>query len=408
MNKLLKLFTGLLAVLIGVIVAKKLGTLEGGILFVGALSNYGEVFARNCLRKFYARAVTPAITNSDYEGSIKGLGERLNILSFLTDINISDYTVGSDMGVQHPADSEDQLIINQKKYYDFDIDRVDREFTYVEDEDSTLIENASRALEKVIDTFVLNFTDSVKCGHRVGSDHIIAIGSFSSLSAAGAYVTDMGTGIDSSTIVGKGLYIDKLSTSPSMGWYRISAFTDSSHLTITNWDDSAYASGAKSSDYSAVTIEAAGAVQVTASTIYGYICDLATDLDNDEIPDTGRVLVCPAWFKNLLVQASQLQPDIALYHEETVVNGKVGRVAGFDIHLSVGTRIATSAGADGVTGYEVLACHTGFITFAHKWSESRVVDSEKQFAKLYQGLNLYGAKVAVERRKAGAMLYCKQ
>lgn len=33
-----------------------------------ALSNYGEAFATNVLRKFYANSITPVITNSDYEG----------------------------------------------------------------------------------------------------------------------------------------------------------------------------------------------------------------------------------------------------------------------------------------------------------------------------------------------------
>ena len=59
----------------------------------------------------------------------------------------------------------------------------------------------------------------------------------------------------------------------------------------------------------------------------------------------------------------------------------------------------------GATGYQIVANHTGFITFAEKWSESRVVDAENQFAKKYQGLFLYGAKVPAYRRKYAAMLF---
>ena len=36
-----------------------------------ALSNFGEQFAAKTLRRFYAAALTPAITNSNYEGDIK-------------------------------------------------------------------------------------------------------------------------------------------------------------------------------------------------------------------------------------------------------------------------------------------------------------------------------------------------
>ena len=45
------------------------------------------------------------------------------------------------------------------------------------------------------------------------------------------------------------------------------------------------------------------------------------------------------------------------------------------------------------------------ITFAYKWAESRIVDAENQFAKKYQGLHLWGAKVPGMRRKAGAILF---
>ena len=368
-----------------------------------ALSNYGEQFAANCLRKFYARAIAPAITNQDYEGEIKKAGDRLNILSFLSDITLGDYSVGSDMSVQHPSDHEDQLVIDQKKYYNFDIDEVDSKFTYVEDEDSTLIENAEKVLEKTVDTFVLGKASEVKAGHRIGTDTTIAAANFAGLTSAGVLTVDVGSGINSNTIQGKGVYITELAT-----WYKIKTWTDSSTFTIENWDDTAYADGAKSADYSSLVFEAADAVQVTATNVYSYLVELGEKLDDDEIPDTDRAIVVPAWFKSILLQASQLQPDIAVYHEEVVVNGKIGRAAGFDVHLAPGSRVSTSAGTDGVTGYEVLACHKSFITFGEKFKESRVVNAENQFAKKYQGLFLYGATVPVERRKAGAMLFCKQ
>jgi hypothetical protein len=35
------------------------------------------------------------------------------------------------------------------------------------------------------------------------------------------------------------------------------------------------------------------------------------------------------------------------------------------------------------------------------------VDAEVQFAKLYQALNLYGAKVPIIKRTSGALLYAQ-
>jgi hypothetical protein len=90
------------------------------------------------------------------------------------------------------------------------------------------------------------------------------------------------------------------------------------------------------------------------------------------------------------------------------------RVGAFDVHVAVGARVSTRAGKStatdgttttGATGYQIPALHTAMITYADKWSESRVVDAENQFAKKYQGLYLYGAKVPAYRRKYGAILF---
>jgi len=324
------------------------------------------------------------------------MGQRLNILTFLEDITLSPYVRGTNMITAHPVDSEDQLIIDQHKYYDFDINRLDKEFTYVEDEDSTLIENAAKVLERTVDTFVLQKVDEVKAGHRVGSD----VTKTATISATNTLTITAGFA-STPMLAGRGVYNVAKKT-----WYQIIAFTTSCICTLKDWDDTAYSGGASAGG--SWIFEAADALVATKTNIYGYICELAEALNEDEIPDTDRHIVVPSWVYTLLIQASELTPDIAIYHEEKVINGKVGRVAGFDVHLAPGTRVNTETEAVSEnTGYEVLACHTGFITFADKFSESRVVDAELQFAKLYQGLFLYGAKVPIERRKAGALLYCR-
>ena len=153
---------------------------------------------------------------------------------------------------------------------------------------------------------------------------------------------------------------------------------------------------------------------------------LGTALDKGEIPDSDRHITVPPIMMQMLKQASELQPAISMAYEGVVLNGKVGRVAGFDIHMAAGSRVSTRAAhyngttlASGASGsgasttitagpatYQVLANHISFITFAYKWSESRIVDAEDQFAKKYQGLHLFGALVPAQRRKAGAVLFC--
>ena len=166
-------------------------------------------------------------------------------------------------------------------------------------------------------------------------------------------------------------------------------------------------------------IQAAIATAVTASTIYDQTTLLAEVLDENEVPMEARKITVPPSGITMLRQASELQPTgIAEIFSGTVLNGRVMRFGGFDIHSAAGARVSTRTGrgtaagfggdlalTTGVSGYQIPANHIGFVTFADKWSESRVVDAENQFAKKYQGLFLYGAKVPDYSRKLGAILY---
>lgn len=432
----------------GLIKGLKVSLIQLSQGFIGlGLSYYGEKFSANVLRRFYARAITPVIANTDYEGTIKEGGDRVNVKMFLEDIDLTDYTIGTDMGLQHPVDTEASLIVDQKKYYNFDIDKVDKHFDYVNDEDSTLINNAAKALEKAVDQRLLQvYIEEVAAGNRIphgsSGDWNFVIGdsgTYVTITTAASYGVATLTGAASGKgtyeyfpvdIVGRGFRVtsDK-SVSP---WYKITVRTSSTVIRFTNWDSSLLGDDptastsyvkfpfednsnclATSSDSCGCQIEGMKATQVTKTNVYALITDLATCLDNYDVPQENRHLSVPPWFKNILVQASQLEPDIAMYHDEVVINGRVARVAGFDVHMVSADRFSTDAEpiypngtADaGTTGYKILANHIGFITFAHAWSESRVIEAQLQFANLYQGLNLYGFLVLNVRRGAGAYLY---
>lgn len=232
-------------------------------------------------------------------------------------------------------------------------------------------------------------------------------------------------------------------------WYRISAVTSSTVATLTEWDEAVSGSDFEegytlrglfggdgvnfpkygTGDASFLTyqgngweFQAAAATGITSAVIYNQVTLLAEALDQGEVDNTDRHLTVPAQLVTQLKQASQLQPTgIAEIFTGTVINGRVMRVGAFDVHMAAGSRVSTRAGhstasaatrvgpdvvaSTGSTGTQVIANHTGFITFAEKWSESRVVDAENQFAKKYQGLFLYGAKVPAYRRKYAALLF---
>jgi hypothetical protein len=430
-----------------------------------ALSNFGQQFAVKTLRKFYQTAVTPAVTNTNYEGEIKQAGDRVNILSFLNDITLNDYVAGTDMAVESIVDAQDQLVVEKRKYYSFPIDRLEDLFTYADDISDTLVENASKVLERVIDSYVLQNANNAKAGNWVGinlrmNGNGADTGASVATTAAGGTIT-----IQAGTVNGDGTIenpIDGLLyyigfTSADVGlpirltsgtawateWYKIASVTNSTQVAVVNWDGATSGSDIPNgdilrglhggSDFTSnqngdsypdsengwgFEIQGAIATTVSKTTIYQAITDVAEKLNNQEVPDTDRHLTVTPYVYKILEQASELQPAVAMAYDPIVINGKVGRVLGFDVHLAAGTRVSTRAGhsnstgqgADsapvaGALGYQILANHISGITFAYKWAESRIVDAENQFAKKYQGLHLFGALVPALRRKAVAQLF---
>ena len=435
------------------------------------LTNFGEQFASKVLTKTYSNMVTDAITNREYEGEIKKPGDRVNILSFLNDIRLSDYVVGSDMPSETIVDAEDQLVVEKRKSYNFSLDRLEDVFTYGGDIPENLIENASKVLEKEIDSYVLEKAGDAAVQNWVGVNLVVVgsgqtMASITTTSTGGTITVNANSNTYESQIgsaenpvdgniyfagfenadIGKGVRLRSTSTFVSP-WYKITSVTSSVAATITEWDgatggsdfeeghtlrglfggDGRYFPKYGDGNASLLTMSSLGwefnaaiATAVSAGSIYDQTTLLAEKLDEAEVTDIDRKLTVPPAIKTQLLQASELQPTgIAEIFSGTVLNGRVMRFGGFDVHQAAGSRVSTRVGkststsgpsADstltaGSIGYQILANHTGMITFAEKWSESRVVDAENQFAKKYQGLFLYGAKVPAYRRKYGAVLF---
>ena len=237
--------------------------------------NIGETFAAKTLRKWYGKAVTPEITNTDFESmAAVGKTDRVHILSFLKSVSLTDYAAGQDMSEETGwGDVEDDLLLDQKKYFNFEIDNLNKFEAYVNDLDSALVEDAAGILQQTIDTYVLgtNTYREVKVGHRVGSD---ALRGSIEVSSAGAVEATYQDGIyhgpfTQAMIDDKlGLSFDAVVGADTEGstWYRLSAFTYSGSLTVTDWNGYTYTGGAKSGK--AARIEAFIAKVITTGTIY--------------------------------------------------------------------------------------------------------------------------------------------
>lgn len=436
------------------------------------LSNFGQQFADKVLEKTYPNAVSEGITNREYEGEIKKPGDRVNILSFLNSILLSDYVVGTDMSSETIIDANDQLVVEKRKYYNFSLDRLEDLFTFAGDIPESLILDASKVLEKTIDTYVLDkFGSETKAGSWVGTN-LIVNGSGQTMAsivttATGGTVTISGYAQANAQEIGAvenpadgNLYFGgfensdlykgfRLRSTASFvtPWYRISGVTSSIAATLTEWDEAVSGSDFEegytlrglfggdgvnfpkygSGEASFLTysgngweIQAAIATAVSAAAIYEQTTLLSQYLNENEVSTESRHFTAPPSVITALKQASELQPSgIGEIYTGVVINGRVMRMGGFEIHEAAGSRVSTRVGHStatgalapdvsltaGAVGYLMPANQIGCITYADKWSESRVVDAENQFAKKYQGLYLFGAKVPRYRRKYAALLF---
>lgn len=109
------------------------------------------------------------VCNRDYEGEIREAGNTVKIGS-IGDVTIGDYTKDTDISdPQILTDSEQSLLIDQSKYFNFYVDSIDRA-----QQNANVLDEAMRLsawkLREVADTYLAGIMDTaVPAGNKIGS-----------------------------------------------------------------------------------------------------------------------------------------------------------------------------------------------------------------------------------------------
>lgn len=260
--------------------------------------------------------VATSFVNRDYEGEIKNVGDTVHINS-IGDVAIKDYTTNTDMAAADDLATEDQtLVIDQAKYFNFQLDDVDAA-QVAGDVMDTAMNKAAYGLADVSDAYLFG---------------IMAAGG-----AADNYV------------------------------------------------------GSKSSP-----------IQLTAANIYANLVDLRTKLDKQNVPTSGRKINVSPEVYAILLQCSQFITLNAGVAENAVVNGLVGKIAGFDVYETNNTVYTEVSG--GNSYWSLTATIANATTYAEQIIKTEAYRPEKRFADAVKGLHVYGAKVV--RPEEIATLFC--
>lgn len=112
-----------------------------------------EIWSGKLIENFYDATVLAAISNTDYEGEIRSMGDTVNIRT-TPEITIRDYVKGQTLTVENPDKPKLQLVIDKGEYFacvEDDVDKVQSDIKMMD----TWSKDASERMKIKIDQRVL-------------------------------------------------------------------------------------------------------------------------------------------------------------------------------------------------------------------------------------------------------------
>lgn len=266
-----------------------------------------ELWSARLLYALEKAHVATNLVNRNYEGEISNHGDTVHI-NTIGAITVKSYTKNTDIADPEVLSTTDQtLVIDQSKYFNFQVDDVDKVQAAGELVD-TAMGRAAYALADVSDAYLFGvIAAGAAAGNTIGS--------------------------------------------------------------------------------------AAAPVALTASNVYENIVKLKTKLDKANVPNTGRTIVVPPDVHSLLLLDDRFAKSTATAGQEALINGLVGRIAGFDVYMSNNVKTGTGTDTGKTPYFEITAQITDATTYAEQIIKTEAYRMEKRFADAVKGLHVYGAKV---------------
>ncbi len=315
------------------------------------------IYSQKTLIKFYKKTFLTEICNTDYEGEIKGMGDKV-IIRTVPDVTINDYVIGQDLTYETPEGSSITLEINKAKYWAFKIDKVTEaqiDIPMFEKWTTDAAEQLKINVEKnfLIDLFSTNVATNVSAYNR----------------------GDAATGKGGMT-----------------GTYFLGGANAAAGMSIANRGSSS---------------TALGSIDPIDAIMGAEAC-----LTEQNIPqDNDRWMLVPTWFAYTLQTSELRRADGggAPGNRDVLENGKLGRLGMFTLYVSNNLQLhATSTGAAAPNP----ACtiipfgHKVGLTFATQLTDTESMPHPLAFGRIMRGLQVYGYK-AIKPEALGVMLAAK-
>lgn len=144
-------------------------------------------------------------------------------------------------------------------------------------------------------------------------------------------------------------------------------------------------------------------LQLTKSNVIDKLLDLGQVLDEQNVPETGRWVIMPAWAIAMLKKSDIKDSSLTGDGVSPIRNGRVGMIDRFMLYSSN----LLPAVTDGSTRcFYIIAGHKVGFSFASQITKVETMRAESTFGDILRGLKVYGYKVT--KGDAIALLYVYQ
>jgi len=199
-------------------------------------------------------------------------------------------------------------------------------------------------------------------------------------------------------------YVDKWAEDASEG---MKIAVDASVLASVPADVSVYNTGqtagklSEDIDLGEAHTDGTKAEELTKDTIITKIVECGQALDEQNIPQSNRWFVLPAWACTKikiseLAEASYSGDGVSMKR-----NGRIGKIDHFELYSSNNITPVTESSTK---CYKAIFGHKSAITFASQLVENEMIPNPDDFGKLMRGLQVYGYEVI--KPESMGMLYC--
>lgn len=131
-------------------------------------------------------------------------------------------------------------------------------------------------------------------------------------------------------------------------------------------------------------------IEITKSNVIDYLVAAGQVLDEQNVPETDRWAVIPAWMATRIKTSDLKDASLTGDPKSPIRNGRLGMIDRWTLYSSNSVYHATDGAFE---GFHIPMGHKGALTFASQLVKNEVLPNPNDFGQLMRGLQVFGYEV---------------